>query len=184
VRSNPWVSQTKRRKGELKMGDVYHEHLIKQKMTMNKIWLRVLSVLFCFVPVIFAGFLGAFFLIVEVIVIYLAYFTFIRTDVEVEYSYLTGECQFDKIFSKKSRKNYGKLIVSDMEIMALEGADELKEYENKSYRLRDFSSMDKDAKRFVAFVKKDSELVKIIFEPSEDIVKAIQMQAPRKVIYK
>ena len=40
------------------MGDVYHEHLIKQKMTMNKIWLRVLSVLFCFVPVIFAGFLG------------------------------------------------------------------------------------------------------------------------------
>lgn len=166
------------------MGDVYHEHMIKQKMTLVNIWFRVLAVLCCFLPIIFASVLGAFFMIIEVVVIYLAYFVFIRTNIEIEYSYLSGECSFDKIFSKKTRKNYGKLIVNDMEIMAPEGAEELKVYEGKNYRLRDFSSMEKETEKYVAFVKKDTELVKIIFEPSEDIVKAMQMLAPRKVVYK
>lgn len=164
------------------MGDVYHEYMIERKLTASAIWIRVLCVLMCFIPVLMIGFLSSFFMIVEVLVIYLAYFIFLRTNVEIEYSYLSGECQFDKIYSKKSRKGCGKLIVNDLEIMAPEGAEELKEYEKKDYRLRDFSSMKKDARRYVAFTKKDSELVKIIFEPNDDILQAIQMQAPRKVI--
>ncbi len=164
------------------MGDVYHEYLIKQKMTVVGIMLRVFSVALCiggFCTLFVIGSLGV---LVECLLIYLTIWIFRRTDVEIEYCYLSGECQFDKIFGRSKRKGCGKLDVNQMEIMALEGSTELNSYERENYRVRDFSSLEKDARKYVAFVRKDSELIKVIFEPSDDILESMQMAAPRKVL--
>ena len=64
----------------------------------------------------------------------------------------------------------------------MEGSPELESFEKENYRVRDFSTLEKGARRYVAFVRKDSELIKVIFEPNDDILESMQMAAPRKVL--
>ena len=56
-----------------------------------------------------------------------------------------------------------------------------REIEKQVYKLRDFSSLEKDADRYVVFQRNDSTLIKVIFEPNEDIIREMKMAAPRKV---
>lgn len=164
------------------MGEVYHEFMIKQKITITGIMLRVFSIALCVGGLYIIFLIGSLGIAIECLLIYLSTWIFKRTNVEIEYCYLSGECQFDKIFARSKRKGCGKLEVNKMEIMAVEGSPELESYEKENYRLRNFSSMRKDAKKYVAFVRKDSELIKVIFEPNDDILESIQMMAPRKVL--
>lgn len=167
------------------MGDTYYEYLFKRRTTILDVMLRIFSVLLSISGVAIAflmfRFLGIFSALIEVGLIYLTLFVFRRTSVEIEYCYLNGDCQFDKIFGRTKRKGYGKLEVSKIEIMAEEGDKELESYENSPYRLRDFSSLYPDARRFVAFTRKDSELIKVIFEPTDEMLESMQMLAPSKV---
>lgn len=170
------------RKGGPKMGEVYHEFMIKQKITMTGIMLRVFSIALCIGGIYTLFLIGSLGVIIECLLIYLSTWIFKRTDVEIEYCYLSGECQFDKIFSRSKRKGCGKLEVNKMEIMALEGSKELDSFEKENYRVRNFSSLEKNARKYVAFVRKDSELIKVIFEPNDEILESMQMMAPRKVL--
>ena len=164
------------------MGDVYHEYLIKQKMTAVGIMLRVFCIIVCIGGVCTLFIIGSLGALIECLLVYLTIWVFKRTDVEIEYCYLSGECQFDKIFGRSKRKGCGKLDINQMEIMALEGSPELESFEKENYRVRDFSTLVKGARRYVAFVRKDSELIKVIFEPNDDILESMQMAAPRKVL--
>ncbi len=164
------------------MSETYHERLIKRETTVTDIAIRTFFVLLCFMPVVFIRFVGGFAIILIVGLIWLAHFMFVLTDVEFEYLYLSGECQFDKICGKTKRKGCGKIEMEKVEIIAPEGAAELENFEKQSYRVRDFSSYSKDAERYVAFQRKDSALIKVIFEPGADIIREMQLMFPRKVI--
>lgn len=166
------------------MGDVYHEYLLKRKITAVEIMLRVFGILLCVSGIVLFLFVTSYGAVLEVIFIYLTIWIFKRTDVELEYIFISGECQFDKIFGRSKRKGCGKLEIEHIEIMAIEGSPELENFEKANYRIRDFSSMQKDKRRYVAYTRKDSELIKIIFEPNDDILESMQMMAPRKILVK
>lgn len=166
------------------MGEVYHEWLIKRRMTAVGIALRIFSVLLCISVACLTVVFGPIALLLAVALGYLAKFIFQLTDVEYEYLYLSGECQVDKICGKTRRKGCGKIEMDKIEIIAPEDSDELAAYEKQVYKLRDFSSLVPEAERYVAFERKDSSLIKVIFEPNEDIIKEMQAVAPRKVLIK
>lgn len=167
---------------ERQMNDEYIEHMIKKRMTVLSWVLRILSILFTVFCVLMFNVFGFAALIVGILAAYLVRYVFQSTNIEYEYIYFGGECQIDKIMSKSKRKGCGKIEVEKLEMLAPEGNDALAEFEKQNYRTRKFTSGDADAKRYVAFERKDSELIKVIFEPSVEQVKAMQARAPRKVI--
>lgn len=168
--------------GGFTMSEVYHEFMIKRRMTVVGVMLRILSVLLCVAVLLLFSQIGFIALIIEIALAYGVRYVFQNTNLEYEYCYLSGECQIDKICGRMKRKGCGKIEMEKVEIMAIEGSKILEEYENKDYKLRDFSSLEKDARKYVAFQRKDGNLIKIIFEPNDDILEAMEMAAPRKVI--
>lgn len=166
---------------EENMSEVYHEHMIKRRMTAVGICGRVFMIILCIASVLSAAFFGVFAFIASVIFAYLTRYVFQMTDVEYEYMYLSGECQVDKICGKMKRKGCGKIEMEKVEIIAPEDSPVLAEYEKQVYKLRDFSSLEPDAEKYVVFERNDSTLIKVIFEPGEDIIKEMQMNSPRKV---
>lgn len=164
------------------MNDEYIEHMIKKRMTPLSWILRIASILFTLLCILMFNVFGLLALLVGIGAAYLVRYTFQSTNIEYEYIYFGGECQIDKIMAKSKRKGCGKIEVEKLEMMAPEGDDSLTEFERQNYRMRNFTSGDKDAKRYVAFERKDSELIKVVFEPNIELVKAMQARAPRKVI--
>lgn len=166
------------------MSEVFHEWMIKRKNTPIGIMLRILVILLCVSSVFLFSVLGPIAFILGVLFAYGIRYIFQMTSVEYEYSYLSGECQIDKICGKMKRKGCGKIEMEKVDIVAPEESEALKEYEKKVYKLRDFSSREKDADRYVAFQRCDEGLIKVIFEPNDDIIREMQNVAPRKVIIK
>lgn len=164
------------------MNDDYIEYMIKRKNTAVGWILRILSIVFVIVCVFLFNVFKVFALLAGILAAYLVRYTFQTTSVEYEYIFFGGQCQFDKIMSKRKRKGCGKMEMEKVEIIAPEGSQELKGYDNKDYRTRKFISGNKDAIRYVAFERKDSELIKIIFEPNDKLIKAMQSSSPSKVI--
>ncbi len=164
------------------MSEVYHEWMIKRKMTAVGIALRIFFVLLCISVACMTVIFGPVAILLAVALGYVTKFIFQLTDVEYEYLYLSGECQVDKICGKTRRKGCGKIEMDKVEIIAPENSDELAPYERQVYKLRDFSSLEQDANRYVVFERKDSSLIKVIFEPNDAIIKEMQAVAPRKVI--
>lgn len=163
------------------MGEVYHEYMIKRKKTVIGIMLRAVIILLCVASVLLASVFGPIAFVAGVAFAYLTRYIFQMTDIEFEYQYLSGECQVDKICGKMKRKGCGKIEMDKVEIIAPEDSKLLEQFEKQVYKLRDFSSLEKDADRYVAFERNDSSLIKVIFEPNDDIIKEMQMAAPRKV---
>lgn len=164
------------------MNDEYVEYMIKRKNTTLGWVLRVLSILFTLVCVAMFNVFGLAALLVGIGAAYLVRYVFQATNVEYEYIYFAGECQIDKIMSKSKRKGCGKIELEKLEILAPEGHESLNSFEKQNYRTRKFVSGDPDAKRYVAFERKDSDLIKVIFEPNDKLVMAMQARAPRKII--
>lgn len=163
------------------MGEVYHEYLIKRKKTVIGMMIRVLFILLCVASVLLAAVFGPIAFVAGVAFAYGTRYVFQMTDVEYEYLYLSGECQVDKICGKMKRKGCGKIEMEKVEIIAPEDSKELEPFEKQVYKVRDFSSLEADADKYIVFQRNDSALIKIIFEPNEDILKEMQMAAPRKV---
>lgn len=163
------------------MGEVYHEYLIKRKKTVIGMMIRVLFILLCVASVLLAAVFGPIAFVAGVAFAYGTRYVFQMTDVEYEYLYLSGECQVDKICGKMKRKGCGKIEMEKVEIIAPEDSKELEPFEKQVYKVRDFSSLEADTDKYIVFQRNDSALIKIIFEPNEDILKEMQMAAPRKV---
>jgi len=162
------------------MSTMHHELLVKRKLTGGDLFLRILSIVLFLVFLRFI-FYTKWMIFFVFLAGYLVYLAFKRTDVEFEYAFMQDELRVDKIFSKSKRKSCGTIQMSDVEIVAPEDDDELKRYENEDYKIVDFSSRIPYDMRYVAFVRKDSGIKKVIFDPDEDIVKEMRRIAPNKV---
>ena len=109
-----------------------------------------------------------------------AYFIYMNTDVEYEYLYVDRELSVDKIMGKSTRKRIANFDIEKMEILAPVNSYHLDNYKNRTGKTADYSSgevMQPD-KRYVFYYDGTQ---KVIFEPDAEMVKAIQMLAPRKV---
>ena len=104
-----------------------------------------------------------------------------NTDLEYEYLYLDRELTVDKVMAKSKRKRAAVYSLDKMEIVAPVKSWHLDNFKNRQTSKNvDYSSGEEKQpdKRFVFYYEGNQ---KVIFEPSEEMVKAMQFVAPRKV---
>ena len=110
-----------------------------------------------------------------------AYFVYMNTDLEYEYLYLDRELTVDKVMAKSKRKRAAVYSLDKMEIVAPIKSWHLDNFKNRQTSKNvDYSSGEEKQpdKRFVFYYEGSQ---KVIFEPSEEMIKAMQFVAPRKV---
>ncbi len=161
------------------MSETYVECLVARKpstvLSFLKILLIMLTVVFVLVGAIFLP--G---LVVAAITGVGAYFATMNANVEYEYLYLDREVSVDKVMAKSRRKKAGAYSTEQMEIFAPLNSHRLDSYRNRNLKTIDYSSgiAAQPEKRYMMVLNGDT---KIILEPNEAMVKAIQSVAPRKV---
>ena len=161
------------------MNETYVECLVKKKTPMYMAFLKILSMVLavCFVLV---GFVFIPALILGIAIGVGAYFLYLNADLEYEYLYVDKEITVDKVMAKTKRKRVAVFDVGKMEILAPIKSWHLDNYKNRNDKVVDYSSGEEKQpdKRYVFFYEGSK---KVIFEPNEEMVKAIQFVAPRKV---
>lgn len=161
------------------MSDYYTEQLVKKKADAKGWMMKTGLILLTLLSVVIVFFfpLG---IILPVLMIILDVFLFRRMNVEYEYLYVNGELDIDIILNKAKRKRKFSAAINEIELLAPEGAPELGQYQNG--KVKDFSSGNKQARRYVLVVTNKGEMTKLIFEPDDTIIEGYFMMAPRKVI--
>ena len=162
------------------MGETYVECLIKRRTPAGLRFLKLLT-----------GMLGAAFILlgltvrIEALVIGLlllvaAYYISINSDLEYEYLYLDKEVTVDKVVAKMNRKRVALYQLESMEIFAPVQSHRLDGYRNRKVTTLDYSSgilMQPD-RRYAMYCEGG---IRVILEPSPEMVKAMKSAAPRKV---
>lgn len=167
--------------GEEEMNETYIELLIKKKTPLYLSLLKMLSSMLaiCFLAVGVILFMWQA-LIIGVVIGIAAYFIYMNANLEYEYLYLDKELSIDKVMAKSKRKKVASFDMEKMEIMAPLNSYQLDSYKNRNVKIVDYSSgEEKQPDLRYAFYYDGKQ--KVIFEPNAEMVKAIQMIAPRKV---
>jgi len=165
--------------GGNRMSEGYVECLVARKssvvMKFLKILLIMLTVVFAVIGMrLLPG------LLIAVVTGVGAYFVYMNADIEYEYLYLDKEISIDKVMAKSRRKKAGSYTVEQMEILAPLNSHRLDSYKNRNTKTLDYSSgiANQPERRYMMVCNGD---VKVIIEPNEEMIKAIQNVAPRKV---
>ena len=163
------------------MNDQYLEEGIKCKDTTKNKGIRVgliaLSI-FSFVLVLMNPAL----MVAPIVVIAITVFIFSRLKIEYEYIYADGQIDFDRISGNAKRKTMLRVDLENAEVVAPSNSDYIKDYNrNDRIKVKDFSSYDSNVSTYSMIVSKNGELYKIIFEPSERMIKSMKYKQPRKV---
>lgn len=161
------------------MNETYVECLIKKKtpayMTLLKILLIMLTVIFVVI-----GFILIPALLIGVAFGVISYFVYMNSEFEYEYLYVDKELVIDKVMAKSKRKRVAVFHLDQMEIVAPVKSWHLDNFKNRKDKVFDYSSGEEKQpdRRYVFFYDGQK---KVIFEPNEAMIKAMQMVAPRKV---
>ena len=161
------------------MNETYVEWLVKKKTPAYMTLLRILSVMLtvCFVLV---GLVYVPALLIGIALGVASYFIYMNSDLEYEYLYVDKELTVDKVMAKSKRKRAAVYDMGKLEILAPVKSWRLDNYKNRTDKAVDYSSGEEKQpdNRYVMYYDGKQ---KIIIEPNEELIKAIQMAAPRKV---
>ena len=161
------------------MNETYVEWLVKRKTPAYMTLLKILTIMLtvCFVL------LGFFLLPAMIIAVLLgvaAYFVYLNSDVEYEYLYVDKELTVDKVLAKSRRKRVATYDLGKIEILAPIKSWHLDNYKNRTDKTVDYSSgEEKQPDRRFAFFYDGKQ--RVLIEPNEEMIKAMQTVAPRKV---
>lgn len=161
------------------MNETYVEWLVKRKTPAYMTLLKILTIMLtvCFVL------LGFFLLPAMIIAVLLgvaAYFVYLNSDVEYEYLYVDKELTVDKVMAKSRRKRVATYDLGKIEILAPVKSWHLDNYKNRTDKTVDYSSgEEKQPDRRFAFFYDGKQ--RVLIEPNEEMIKAMQTVAPRKV---
>ena len=161
------------------MNESYEEWIVAKKGKKTDVWIK--GVCYGITAVLlFLGLSATPLLIAAGIAAVACYFYLPNLELEYEYLYLNKELQIDKIMSKQKRKKVAEFELEKVEILAIENSIQLESYKGRNLKKRDFSSGDKDAKRYVMIVG-GSEMLWVYLEPSESMLKSMKSAFPRKI---
>ena len=161
------------------MNETYVEWLVKRKTPAYMTLLKILTIMLtvCFVL------LGFFLLPAMIIAVLLgvaAYFVYLNSDVEYEYLSVDKELTVDKVMAKSRRKRVATYDLGKIEILAPIKSWHLDNYKNRTDKTVDYSSgEEKQPDRRFAFFYDGKQ--RVLIEPNEEMIKAMQTVAPRKV---
>jgi len=164
------------------MTEQYIEQLVKRSVTfgtkVKKAGLIALTAISVGLILIYPP-VGFFLTIVFAI---LDMFLFKRLDVEYEYVYISGDLHIDRIAGKSTRRRFFSVDVKDVDVIAPTGSPELMGYQH--LKAVNYSSWTPGNRTYemVAPAPKGSGKIRVIFEPSEELLRAMRDMAPRKVI--
>lgn len=163
----------------------YVETAVKKKETAGTYALRVGMILAAIIA-FFASFYNLVTLVISIIVIIAVVYFFPQLKIEYEYIFVDGQLDFDVIYGGNKRKHNLRIEFEQVEIMAPKGSHALDQYENGQYdlKVKNYTSRDKERENqiYVIIYKKGNTAYKILFEPTEKMVKAIKQHIPRKLI--
>lgn len=162
------------------MGEFFSEWIVKrktpQKVRIIQTLLVVVCVLSCaLLPIPYVG------VLVVAVIIFLTYLYFKNNDVEWEYALVEKSMYVDKIMKKSKRKRMGEYDLTKTEVMAPEGSSYIKEYDNRNLKVIDFSSLIPENKKYVMVILSNNELVKLVLEPNERMLKELRDIIPRQL---
>ena len=119
-------------------------------------------------------------MIIAVLLGVAAYFVYLNSDVEYEYLYVDKELTVDKVMAKSRRKRVATYDLGKIEILAPIKSWHLDNYKNRTDKTVDYSSgEEKQPDRRFAFFYDGKQ--RVLIEPNEEMIKAMQTVAPRKV---
>ncbi|MDE7018054.1 MAG: hypothetical protein K2P65_10880 [Lachnospiraceae bacterium] len=160
------------------VSETYVECLVARKSSFVIRLLRTLLIMLtvcCFI----VGLMDIRSLIAAIVLGVASYFVYMNADIEYEYLYLDKEIKIDKVLAKSKRKKVVTYDIGRMEILAPVKSYHLDAFRNRELKSVDYSSgTDEDGKKYMMVYEGNQ---KVIWEPSAEMVKAIQMVAPRKV---
>lgn len=143
-------------------------------------FLKILTIMLasCFVLLGMSIFLPA--LILGIPLAIAAYFIAMNSSIEYEYLYVDRELTVDKVMNKSKRKRIATYELERMEILAPVKSHRLDSYKNRTVKTANYGSGTEQQPdiRYAMYYEGNK---KIIIEPSPELIKAIQMIAPRKV---
>ena len=166
------------------MSDLYLEELVKRKWTTKDRAVRILLIALTVILI-----LGAFFvqyiLVFPAIAICIAdIFIFPRFNIEWEYQYVNGELDVDRIINKAKRKRRESIDLDRVEIIAPAVSHRL-DYYNNNRHLKEVNYTSNDPERekqvYAMIVADENSLKKVLFEPTEKMLRDMRTRAPRKV---
>ena len=108
-----------------------------------------------------------------------SYFLSLYSVVEYEYLYIDKELQIDRILARSKRKRMETLDLNELTVLAPLRSHEVDYYRKQNVKRGDYSSGEEANEQNKYLLVVDNK--QIIFEPTEELVKAIRMFAPRKV---
>lgn len=161
------------------MNETYVEWLVKRKTPAYMKLLRILFIMLtvCFVLI---GLILIPALLIGIALGVVSYFIYMYSELEYEYLYVDRELTVDKVMAKSKRKRVAVFNLDKMEIVAPIKSWHLDNYKNRNDKTSDYSSGEEKQpdKRYVFYYDGQK---KVIFEPNEEMIKAMQFAAPRKV---
>ncbi len=123
--------------------------------------------------------LGPVFLVVFIVLAFLTYYLWPRFKVEYEYSYVNGQIDVARVFSKQSRKDVAKIDTNDVECIAPLGSHQLDSY-GSTYKEIDYSSGNPEMKTYV-LVKGGQNPGRILLHLDDRMLSDLRRRLPRKV---
>ncbi len=167
------------------MNETYVECLVERKQNPFSIVIKAAMIALCAVCVILSLAGLPFMLLLAVIIGAVAgYLVFPVLSIEYEYLYLDKEISIDKIMSKQKRKKELVLDLIKMELLAPASSHEFDSYLNRNVQIKDYSSgMEGEGHKpyYLAYHDEKTEML-VKLEPNEEMLKAIKLVAPRKVL--
>ena len=161
------------------MSDTYVECLVAAGRSKTAktiaIGLFVLTVFFAIAMLWFAPAL-----LLAILCAVAGWLVFANSNQEFEYLYLDKEITVDRIMAQSRRKRVATYSVDRIEVFAPIQSWHLDNYKNRDVKVSDYSAgegQEPDG-RYVMYYEGGA---KVIFNPSQDFVKALMNVAPRKV---
>lgn len=163
------------------MSENYIEQIVPCKPPKGTGAVKVLLVVLCVISciLILIPYVGVF---LTAAVIIFTIFIFRGYNYEYEYTYVDGELDVDKIIAKSKRKRLNSFDFKRLELAAPVGSQEAMRLEQGKYKTFDYTSNMSDARVYVAYVMNNNEMVRLLFEPNDSMLKEINYISPRKVI--
>lgn len=164
------------------MSDAYVECLVKQKQAgiwkVLRVFLIVLAVLFVLMTLVTA--LGIICFLLAIVAAVGSYLVNLFTDLEYEYIYVDKELSVDKVMAKSRRKRVATYSLDRMEAFGPIKSYHLDNFKNRNVKVIDYSVGEElqPDRRYALYYEGG---IKLLMNPSEELVKVMKNVAPRKV---
>ena len=144
------------------------------------------GLLIVFTVLLFAAgvFILPYLLLAGLVMLYVDRWLFKKFNVEWEYSYVNGELDIAKIFSKESRKQIATYSLKDAELFAPVESDAMRPY--SELPVKDFTEGTKEArdKAYALVYRSGGQGSVVLLSPNEQMLRDIRIRMPGKAYFR